>query len=239
MGIILLAGLVASVAATLPAHRAHANSSSAVQAVASRPHATVAQIPFLCDRPYDGLIIEYPPGSDTRYQCICKVKTDLSGYYCDWYPYPPLLLPPPRSTWINLNSRKYLDVSNVSHDNGATLHQWAYTGALNQWWDTRNNNSFGGSFFQLASANSGKCMGIIGGGTGQGAQVVQWDCYGRDHPDQYWAYVPTGAYVGDNPVWEIVNLNTGMCLGVTGGSTSIGAPVVQWACNGHPDQNWY
>jgi hypothetical protein len=29
-----------------------------------------------------------------------------------------------------------------------------------------------------------------------------------------------------------------MCMGVLGASTLSGAPVVQWPCNGSPDQNW-
>jgi hypothetical protein len=30
----------------------------------------------------------------------------------------------------------------------------------------------------------------------------------------------------------------GMCLGVLGGNMANGTPVVTWACNGHPDQQW-
>jgi hypothetical protein len=30
-----------------------------------------------------------------------------------------------------------------------------------------------------------------------------------------------------------------MCLGISGGSTSVGAYAIQWGCNGHADQAWY
>jgi hypothetical protein len=197
--------------------------------------------PWPCTRANDGEIAEDPPGSGVQFQCICKVYKDLSGFYCNWYPYPPLELPPPRKMWINYNTWlygqdvMYLDVSNVSQDNGAAIHQWTYTGAANQWWDT---SSFGNAFFQIVSVNSGKCLGVGGGSTGQGAGLVQWDCLGTDHPDQYWAYVPTGLDANGNPVYEIVNMGSGMCLGIAGGSLDVGAPAVQWACNGNPDQRW-
>jgi hypothetical protein len=36
-----------------------------------------------------------------------------------------------------------------------------------------------------------------------------------------------------------VDFNSGKCLGVLGGNMTDGAPVVQWTCNGNPDQTWY
>jgi hypothetical protein len=36
----------------------------------------------------------------------------------------------------------------------------------------------------------------------------------------------------------IVNMHSGKCMGVTGGSLQNGAAVVQWDCNGHEDQRW-
>ncbi|MGW2588552.1 RICIN domain-containing protein [Streptomyces virginiae] len=29
-----------------------------------------------------------------------------------------------------------------------------------------------------------------------------------------------------------------MCLGIAGGSTTRGAPAVQWTCDGTPNQKW-
>jgi Ricin-type beta-trefoil lectin domain-like len=31
---------------------------------------------------------------------------------------------------------------------------------------------------------------------------------------------------------------SGKCLGALGGNMTNGTPVVQWTCNGHPDQMW-
>jgi hypothetical protein len=41
------------------------------------------------------------------------------------------------------------------------------------------------------------------------------------------------------PVYNtIVNWRSGLCLGVTNGDMNDGTPVVQYPCNGHPDQKW-
>jgi len=37
------------------------------------------------------------------------------------------------------------------------------------------------------------------------------------------------------PLW---NWNARKCLGVLGGNMTNGTPVVQWTCNGNPDQQW-
>ncbi len=34
------------------------------------------------------------------------------------------------------------------------------------------------------------------------------------------------------------NLNSGKCLGVLGGNMTNATPIVQWTCNGNPDQTW-
>ncbi|MFG2296376.1 RICIN domain-containing protein [Streptomyces sp. NPDC048603] len=37
---------------------------------------------------------------------------------------------------------------------------------------------------------------------------------------------------------SLVNLNSGLCLDVSGGSYANGAPVIQWACHGGDNQEW-
>jgi len=136
-------------------------------------------------------------------------------------------------TWVNYNSGMYLDVTGPSTANGTLMHQWTYTGADNQWW-FRYGWNYGDVFTRYGT---NKCMGVAGGSTSAGAAVVEWDC--NNHLDQQWIYLATGGYANGWPVYNIVNLNSGQCLGVQGGSTALGAQVVQWPCNGHPDQEWY
>jgi hypothetical protein len=137
-------------------------------------------------------------------------------------------------TLVDGNSGQVLDVSGPSAADGALVHQWTYTGADNQWW-FRPAQSDGET--RLFNRYSGKCLGITGGSTAAGAQAVQWTCNGN--PDQTWYFRWTGANTSaGKPIYNIVNHNSGQCLGVTGGSTAVGAQAVQWPCNGHADQEW-
>ena len=43
----------------------------------------------------------------------------------------------------------------------------------------------------------------------------------------------------DGPAKTWVNQGSGKCLGVQNGDMTNGTPVVQWTCNGHPDQSWF
>ncbi|HEV3170723.1 MAG TPA: RICIN domain-containing protein [Actinocrinis sp.] len=138
-------------------------------------------------------------------------------------------------TWINGGSGQMLDVSGPSTADGALVHQWTYTGADNQWW-FRPWQADG--YTRLFSRYSGKCLGISGGSTAAGAKAVQWSCNGN--PDQTWYFQWTGASTADGwPIYNIVNYNSGQCLGIWQGSTAVGAQAIQWPCNGNPDQEWH
>lgn len=144
---------------------------------------------------------------------------------------------PYQSTWIDLNSGLYMDVEGVSTNNGAKIHQWTYTGANNQWW-VLQSSSYGYGSVNMVNLNSGKCLGVGGGSTAVRAPIVQWDCNGN--PDQTWFWAWTGHETGAGwPIFNVVDWNSGMCLGITGGSTTVGAYAVQWGCNTSPDQEWY
>jgi hypothetical protein len=40
--------------------------------------------------------------------------------------------------------------------------------------------------------------------------------------------------------WKsIVNLNSGLCMGVTAGIMQAGQPIIQWTCDGSPNQLWW
>lgn len=38
--------------------------------------------------------------------------------------------------------------------------------------------------------------------------------------------------------YELVNVQSGLCADVEGGSTAEGAKVIQWACSGGSNQHW-
>jgi len=45
-------------------------------------------------------------------------------------------------------------------------------------------------------------------------------------------------YTNINRAAQLINLNSGLCLGIAGGSGGIGAAVVQFTCRSHKDQGW-
>lgn len=92
-------------------------------------------------------------------------------------------------------------------------------------------------YFRVVNVNSGKCLGVSGSSLGNGTQIVQWDCNGSE--DQQWSYRYVGTLANGWPAYNIVDRNSGKCLGIIGGSTDIGGNAVQWDCNGHADQEWY
>jgi hypothetical protein len=85
--------------------------------------------------------------------------------------------------------------------------------------------------------SNGYCLGVSGGATTNGAQVVQWSC--NNHPDQQWDF-PEGRNGSAGEYQEITNVGansaqgTLVCLAIYAGTTN----VIIWTCNGHNDQQW-
>jgi|GEM_PF-713682 len=75
------------------------------------------------------------------------------------------------------SSGKVLDVSDVSKNNGALVHQWDWVDGPNQRWTSRNV----GSSFQLVSVNSGKCLDVKDFSLAPGGAIQQWDCGNNDN----------------------------------------------------------
>ena len=82
--------------------------------------------------------------------------------------------------------------------------------------------------------NLHQCLSIARSSKSRGARVYGWRCKGT--PDQYWTW-----YVFVNYGSYIENLNSHLVLGVAGGSTKIGAAVIQWSGQSPPrglNQAW-
>ncbi len=140
-------------------------------------------------------------------------------------------LQPAPSYWTNYNSHLILGVPNISE--GTQLDQTTSDlDGTSQWYMTGNP-----PLYTPFNARTAYCMGVQGGSVSLGARVVQWACNGNS--DQNWLWEWTGLTASGWPVWNIVNSKSHMCLGVSAASLSSGAPIVQWDCNGHPDQEWY
>jgi len=80
-----------------------------------------------------------------------------------------------------------IDVANLWTQDGAPVIQYPYWGGPNQNWVLEPTS---GSYYQLVSENSGKCLDVTGGpaATDDGVPVQQWTCWGG--ANQQWILAP-------------------------------------------------
>lgn len=134
----------------------------------------------------------------------------------------------------NANSGLVLDVSGKSTADGGPVVQWADNGGGNQRWTL---DRLSGNVYTLVNANSGKCLDVPNQSTASGVQLDQWSC--NNGPNQMWAIDSVGSYTSSSDTtYQLVALNSGLAVDVTGGSTSNGAAVIQWPGNGGANQHW-
>lgn len=87
----------------------------------------------------------------------------------------------------------------------------------------------------------GKCVDVSGDDDGVGGAAIQlWDCL-HDAVDQHWLHIrttPTVFLTSGTDEYPDTLKTMGRCLEVTGDSTSAGAPIQLWDCNGLGGQEW-
>jgi hypothetical protein len=95
--------------------------------------------------------------------------------------------------------------------------------------------------YNIRAAHSNKCMDVRGGpgATGDGVDVLQWQCGGPAATNQQWYFEDTG----DGMTYFVRARHSNKCLEVRGGTgaTGNGAPLQQWGCRGYAQSNqrWY
>ncbi len=90
-----------------------------------------------------------------------------------------------------------------------------------------------GSQFEILSKLDGKSLDVTNVSTADGASIQQWQYLGG--ANQKWNIVPTGG-----GYFEIVNVNSGKVLDVTGGGAALanGLTIQQWDYMGGYNQQW-
>jgi Ricin-type beta-trefoil lectin domain len=137
--------------------------------------------------------------------------------------------------WINTNSGMVFEVGHSNTSDGATVDQWPFNGTDTQYWLPVHYDD---TYDALVNVNSGKCLGVGGGSTSWQAPVVLWTCNGN--PDQKWTFSYTGGSASNgNPVYNLIDQNSGLCLDVPNSSTSQGTALWQYGCNGTSAQGWF
>jgi hypothetical protein len=126
------------------------------------------------------------------------------------------------------HSGKVLDVSGISKDNGAIVHQWTWVGGDNQKWKIEPSDS---GYYRLTALHSGKVLDVLGASMDDGAQVIQWDWWGGGN--QQWKIEAMGG-----GYYRLLARHSGKALDVSGALTDDGTPVIQWTPNGAENQQW-
>ncbi|MET7392899.1 RICIN domain-containing protein [Dactylosporangium sp. NPDC005572] len=123
---------------------------------------------------------------------------------------------PTGSALVSAASGRCLDVPGGSTANGVQPMIWDCSGAANQRWTADGQT--------LRSL--GKCLDSPTGATA-GAKVQLWDCHGG--ANQRWNRNANGT---------ISNVQSGLCLDVSGNATANGTAVILWTCTAAANQRW-
>ncbi|MCM3626826.1 RICIN domain-containing protein [Paenibacillus glycanilyticus] len=137
---------------------------------------------------------------------------------------------------VNRNSGKALSIVGNSASDGGLAEQRPYTGAGSQYWKLVEAGS---GYYYIQNTNTGKVLEITDSlasdgtdpSTKDGTQASQRTLNGN--ANQKWELIGTG-----DGYYKLKNANSGKVLGMSGGSTGDGAPVIQWAESGSTNQNW-
>jgi hypothetical protein len=147
------------------------------------------------------------------------------------------------ATWFTEGTGDCLGVQGGNMTNGTPIVQWPCNGNPDQTWEITTISGSPGDpiWTQIQDfQDPSKCLGVLGSATGDGSNLVIWDCNGN--ADQTWFFqqdvprsrgIPFGCF-------NIVNFNAApKVIGIQGASTAAGAQAVLWDLEPtHPDQTW-
>ena len=129
---------------------------------------------------------------------------------------------------IAKHSGKCLDVSGISKDSGANVHQWSYVGGNNQQWKFE---STGNGYYKIIAKHSDKVLNVQNSNVTNSANITQKTDNGRDNQQWKLEEVKNGYY-------KIIAKHSGKCLDVSGISKDNGANIHQWSYVGGNNQQW-
>lgn len=128
-----------------------------------------------------------------------------------------------------------IGVDQASTAAGALIKQFKCDRSKNQTW-IANPRQPGSGFYEFQNSKDRRmCMGVDGGSTASGAKLMLFACDGSRN--QTWFFREAG---GD----RVVTIRNGTssdgnrCIGVDNGSTANGAQLMQFTCDGKPNQSW-
>lgn len=131
---------------------------------------------------------------------------------------------------INRRSGRAMDIPGASTATGTGVVQYTPSSAVNQRF---RFTPVGGDVYEIHTTHAGTplALGISGGGSADGAKLIQW--HSLHDTNMQWKITDTG----DGHV-VITCLRSGKVLGVRGGSASNGAAIEQQTADGGTGQQW-
>jgi hypothetical protein len=137
------------------------------------------------------------------------------------------------SAWynvVNQNSGACVDANGFGTANGTAVQQWACGNAqVNQEWQFQPTDS---GFFKVVNRNApAEVWDVTNVGTTNGSLIQLWQFGGGTN--QQWQPVSLG-----NGTFKFVGRGSSRCLDVPGASTSNGARLQIFDCNGTGAQAW-
>ncbi|MGE5175939.1 MAG: RICIN domain-containing protein [Hyphomicrobiales bacterium] len=115
--------------------------------------------------------------------------------------------------------------------NGAIVFQADWTGAAGQMWRFVPLVAADAGWYEIVSADGGKCLTIAEGSGAEGARLVVWDWLGADN--QKWRLLSE-----PNGQLRIEAKHSLKVLTLAPGPQGDGAPIMQATDQGRPDQRW-
>jgi hypothetical protein len=142
------------------------------------------------------------------------------------------LLPPANTTISTVaisenGGNQCLDDTNLSTANGTQYQQYPCEGGYQQMLDFKPVAGVANTY-TVVNELSGKCLDVLGASTAEGATIDQWTCNGGTN--QEFTLAPVTA-LGNSQDYQLVAVNSGKCVDVTGVSTAPGAVIHQWTCD--------
>ncbi|WP_431219934.1 RICIN domain-containing protein [Leifsonia xyli] len=143
------------------------------------------------------------------------------------------ILPPSNTTFATVavaqHSGQCLDDTNLSTSAGTQLQQYPCEGGYQQTWDFTPVAS-GSSTYSVKNELSGLCLDVAGSSTSEGAAVVQNACASGSSSQRFTLRKVTALGSGPRD-FQLVDVNSGKCVDVSGISTDPRALIHQWTCN--------
>ena len=134
------------------------------------------------------------------------------------------------STVVNQGSGRCMDENDWTTVATAQFQQWTCNGGTNQEY-TFVPVSAGSSTYYIQPMTPDYCLDVSGASTASGAAIDQWPCNYNTNEQFTLKEVSSGIY-------QVVAVNSGLCVAPSGDSTANAAALVQVACTTAATRTW-